>query len=108
MTRCRIAALDELWSGDLAACRAGTRRLVVARIGDAVYAYEDRCAHQGVPLSRGSLDGHVLTCSAHHWQYDVRSGCGINPASARLRPVRTELVDGEVYAVLDAEPDDGR
>jgi len=32
----------------------------------------------------------VLVCSAHHWRYDICSGRGINPASARLAPVRVE------------------
>ena len=57
-------------------------------------AYENRCPHLASPLSAGSLDGGVLTCGAHEWQFDARTGRGVNPASACLRryPVR---LDGE-------------
>ncbi|MFP5307863.1 MAG: Rieske (2Fe-2S) protein [Gammaproteobacteria bacterium] len=103
MTRHRLAALDDLWIDELTACRAGARNLVVVRTADAVYAYEDRCAHLGVPLSRGRLAGNVLVCSAHHWRYDVCSGRGINPASARLAPVRVEIDGGQLYAIFERE-----
>jgi toluene monooxygenase system ferredoxin subunit len=79
-----IGPLAELWDGDLVAARAGGVKLVVVRVGDAVCAYEDRCAHLGVALSEGTLDGGLLTCSAHHWQYDATTGRGINPATACL------------------------
>ncbi len=52
----------------------------------------DRCAHQGVALSEGRLEGATLVCRAHGWSYDARTGCGINPRSARVTrfPVRIE------------------
>ena len=47
-----------------------------------------------VRFPQGALDGGVLTCGAHEWQFDARTGRGVNPASACLRryPVR---LDGE-------------
>ena len=92
----RVASVDELWSGEMRGCVVGNRRILVVRIDDATYAYEDRCAHLGVALSQGNLDGHVLTCEAHHWEYDARSGHGINPASARLTPVAVRVERGEI------------
>jgi nitrite reductase/ring-hydroxylating ferredoxin subunit len=72
--------------------------VVLLRIDAAVYAYEDRCAHQGMKLSAGRLDGAVLTCAAHHWTYDALSGCGLNPVAVRLRrfPVH---IDGDAILV---------
>jgi len=101
MKRCRIGTLDDLWSGEVTALRAGDVDLVVVRHRDGVYAYRDRCAHLGFPLSRGTLHGHVLTCSAHHWQYDIRTGKGINPAGAGLAPVAVTVEDGQLYALLE-------
>ena len=97
----RVAELDDLWDGEMASCRAGGRRIVLVRLGDAVRAYEDRCAHMGVALSEGQLDQQVITCTAHHYQYDALTGRGINPASVCLTrfPVRIDggaiWVDGE-------------
>jgi toluene monooxygenase system ferredoxin subunit len=97
----RVAALSELWKGDMSACVVGRTKVLLVRLDEGVFAYEDECAHLGLPLSEGSLEGCVLTCRAHRWQYDARTGLGLNPKSARLRalPVRVEgddvLVDVE-------------
>jgi nitrite reductase/ring-hydroxylating ferredoxin subunit len=46
----------------------------LVRLADRVVAFEDRCPHRGTPLSRGWLDGTTLTCAAHTWEFDVRTG----------------------------------
>ena len=38
----------------------------------------------GVALSQGKLENCTLTCAAHHFQYDVESGRGINPRGQAL------------------------
>jgi toluene monooxygenase system ferredoxin subunit len=92
MSFARVAALDDLWSGEMRAYVVCGKKILLVRMDDIIYAYENRCAHQGVMLSEGTLAGSVLTCGAHHWQYDVCRGVGVNPASARLMslPVRVE------------------
>ena len=76
--------------------------VVLVNVDGDVYAYEDRCPHSGTPLSEGTLDGAVLTCSAHEWVFDTRIGRGINPASARLCPLAVQ-VEGEFISVLSEE-----
>ena len=41
---------------------------------DEIYALEDRCPHQGVPLSDGELRGRTIECRAHGWCFDLASG----------------------------------
>ena len=93
---------EELWTGEMRGVRVAGRRVLLVRLDDGVRAYEDRCAHLGVPLSEGTLEGFVLTCSAHHYQYDARTGIGINPRAARLVPLRTRIMDGEIRVELRA------
>ena len=100
MTAHRIGPLAELWAGDLVAAQVAGTRLLVVRIGDEVHAYEDRCAHLGVALSEGTLDGEVLTCAAHHWTYDVSTGRGINPRTACLVRFPVTIEHGVIYVEL--------
>jgi nitrite reductase/ring-hydroxylating ferredoxin subunit len=45
-------------------------------------------------VGEGELDGTIVTCPMHGWEYDVRTGANtINPA-ARLRTYEVRL-DGE-------------
>ena len=86
----------ELWIGEIRGVDLDGRRVLLVRLEDGVHAYEDRCAHLGVPLSRGTLSGCVLTCSAHHFQYDARTGDGINPRSVRLVPLPSRVAAGDI------------
>lgn len=96
MTLERAIALDDVWSGELTPVVVRGTKVVLVRLGDEVHAYEDRCPHLGVELSRGRLDGRVLTCHAHEWTYDAATGCGINPARARLKRFPVVIADGAV------------
>jgi toluene monooxygenase system ferredoxin subunit len=95
--RHRVATYAELWNGDLVAAVAGGQRLVLAKIDDTVHAFADRCAHLAFPLSEGTLEGRVLTCAAHQWQYDVTSGRGINPSDVCLVRFAVTIEDGGVF-----------
>ena len=97
----RVAAVDDLWSGELKGCVVQGHKVLLVRMDETVFAYEDRCAHLGVLLSKGSLDGRVLTCHAHQWQYDVCTGGGVNPLSARLKPFPVKVECGDVFVDLD-------
>ena len=101
-----IIAATELWDGDMTARRVDGHDVLLVRLNGVVYAYENRCAHLGVALSEGRLDGNVLTCRAHHWQYDVRSGAGVNPATACLRRFAVKIEDGKVFVDVHAPSPD--
>jgi toluene monooxygenase system ferredoxin subunit len=99
--------LDELWIGEMRSVPAGRRRVLLLKLEDGVFAYEDRCAHLGVPLSEGTLEGGVLTCRAHHYCYDARTGEGINPKSVRLERVAVAVRAGRIWLGESAGSGDG-
>lgn len=104
MTFHDAAPYDDLWDGERLPLVLSGRRVFLVRFGDEVRAYEDRCAHRDLPLSHGRLDGYVLTCPVHEWQYDLRTGQGVNPMGARLRPCAVRLEGGRVLVdVSDGE-----
>jgi len=49
--------------------------LVMGRTVDGkAFAMRDSCPHRGIPLSYGRLDGQVVECCYHGWQFDACSG----------------------------------
>jgi toluene monooxygenase system ferredoxin subunit len=95
----RAAILDsELWEGEIVGVTIDGIPVLLTRLDDKVHAYVDRCAHLGYPLSSGKLGHGILTCGAHGWQYDCRTGCGVNPKSARLEALPVD-VDGDTLLV---------
>jgi toluene monooxygenase system ferredoxin subunit len=107
MSFVRALSEDELWIGEMRSIRLEDRRVLLLRIADGVRAYEDRCAHLGIPLSSGRLEGTVLTCSGHHYQYDAGTGRGLNPKNVRLHAFDVKLEGGEILVDLGS-PTGGR
>lgn len=83
------------------------QRFVCVRDGNEVHALDDRCPHQGYPLSEGSLRQGVLTCEWHNWKFEVATGaCTFGGEPARRYPTRVEggrvALDRAVDAKLEA------
>ncbi len=79
------------------------------RVGEAIYAMEDACPHAGHPLSEGDLEGCVITCAAHGWPFDVRTG--FDPAHADGFPIpcfAVELRESGIYVDLARRTNDRR
>ena len=97
----KVGRLEEIETGQPKLVEINGFRIVLARVGDAVYALHDECMHQGGPLSEGRLSGTRLSCPWHGWQYDVCSGQCVLPTrggTVQSYPVRVE--DGEVWVDL--------
>lgn len=72
------------------------------KVVDQIYAMENRCPHQGDPLSEGDLEGPVIVCAAHGWAFDVRTGFRPDDADGFPIPcfgVRVE--NGDVWVDLE-------
>jgi len=52
----------------------GGREILLARVGDNYYATDNRCPHMKGDLSRGKLEGTVITCPLHGSQFDISNG----------------------------------
>lgn len=50
------------------------RALCLVRLDGELHAFDDACPHRQWPLHEGRLAGNVLTCRAHTWEWDVRTG----------------------------------
>ena len=72
------------------------RRYACVRQGSDIHAIDDRCPHQGYPLSQGTVKGGVLTCEWHNWKFELGSGaCTFGGESVRRYPTKVE--DGRVH-----------
>ncbi len=89
----RACGLDDVWEGEMDVFDVGDRKVLIVHSPDQqVCAYDPVCPHQDHPLIEGELMDCVLTCSAHLWEFDVRTGLSINPKGESLKayPVKVE------------------
>jgi nitrite reductase/ring-hydroxylating ferredoxin subunit len=88
-----VTAVDELGDRELAAFPVTGKRIAIAKVDDAFYAFGDTCTHQGCSLAQGELDGTTVTCPCHGSEFDVTTGEVLRgPAREPVQsyPVRVE------------------
>jgi nitrite reductase/ring-hydroxylating ferredoxin subunit len=95
-----VARADEIAPGALACVRIGDVELALARVGDEFYATQGHCIHLQGPLCQGHLEGHVLSCPWHGWQYDVRTGENEFDRAIQLETYEVRVEDGTVEVAL--------
>lgn len=69
-----VAAVDSLPLGQPVAAEVDGAAVCVVRVDGGIYAFDDACPHRGNPLSEGTVSGTTITCRAHTWEFDVRTG----------------------------------
>ena len=70
----RAAAASEIPVGTIKEVNVGGTAVALANIAGAYHAINNTCLHRGGPLGEGTLEGKIVTCPWHGWQYDVTTG----------------------------------
>jgi nitrite reductase (NADH) small subunit len=94
----RIASVNDLAPGQCCEIVIDDHVIALFNVAGEFFALDGICPHQGGPLGKGTLQGCVVTCPWHGWQFDVRTGQ--HQASAALsHPAFPTKVEEEVVWV---------
>jgi nitrite reductase/ring-hydroxylating ferredoxin subunit len=90
----------------------------IFRLGEEVFAYENRCPHLEGPVCQGKMlplalediqpdgssKGRVfskgkmnIVCPWHGFEFDIRTGTHPMDSKVRLRRLPVKVIDGEIY-----------
>jgi len=66
--------------------------LALFKVNGEICCLDNTCLHRGGPLGDGFLEGNIVTCPWHGWQYDVRRGELLIDPSVKIAtyPLRVE------------------
>lgn len=73
---------------------------VVQKKDGGFFAIEAGCKHQRADLTKGKIEGLIVTCPRHYWQYDLTTGKCLNHESVDLRRYGLKVEDGNIYVSL--------
>lgn len=62
-----------------------------------ILAIGNECPHQGGNLCDGWIDGDIVTCPLHGWEFDLRTGVCMTIPGERVPGYRATVGDGAVY-----------
>ena len=83
----RAIADADLRDGGTVGVDVEGRKVLLHRSGGRLYAVDDVCSHAGALLSRGQVDGCVVTCPLHGSRFDLRDGRIVRGPAHHPQPV---------------------
>lgn len=80
--------------------KIGETEIIVYKIGDQFFAYENACLHRGAPLTHSTVDEKcMITCPWHGWRFDVKTGSLQGDQNLKLTQHKVK-VQGEMLMLL--------
>lgn len=95
--RVQVAPVDQIPEGERKLVNVDGISIGVFHHKGGWYALRNSCLHRGGPVCTGRLEGDVITCPWHGYQYNVTSGALLVDPSAKLKTYPVDIVDGAVY-----------
>lgn len=84
--------------------RIAGRQIVFFNSSRGIRACDNRCPHEGYPLSEGSLSADcILTCNWHNWKFNLDNGESLFGGD-RLRTYPVELRGNDIWVDLADPP----
>jgi len=96
----RTAKVGELPAGTVREFQIEGRAVALANVGGMIHAINNTCLHRGGPLGQGVLEGKVVTCPWHGWQFDVTTGKAMGNPQAGVDCYKTEIRGEDVFVDL--------
>ncbi|MCS6927829.1 MAG: Rieske 2Fe-2S domain-containing protein [Candidatus Binatia bacterium] len=90
----KVAHRGEIPVGQGKCVEVEGKRIAIFNVNGAYYAIDGICPHQGGPLGEGELDGTVVTCPWHGWEFDVTTGVNRDDSDIQQQQFAVK-VDGD-------------
>jgi nitrite reductase/ring-hydroxylating ferredoxin subunit len=92
-----VTEIGAVPAGAMLAVDADGRRIAVANVDGALYAFDDACTHRHCSLAQGRLSHTTVTCFCHGSQFDVTTGKVLRgPAMQAVKTYPVALQEGHV------------
>jgi nitrite reductase (NADH) small subunit len=96
----RAAKSSEIPEGTIKEVQVNGTAVALANVVGKFYAISNTCLHRGGPLGQGVMDGTVVTCPWHGWEYDVATGKVKQNDTVGVPCYATEVRGDEVFVNL--------
>lgn len=75
----------------------GEHDILLVLIEGKVMAFRNQCPHMSMPLHEGQIEGSVITCPWHGFQFDLSTGEGVTVPHIQLEPFPVRIEEHRVW-----------
>jgi 3-phenylpropionate/trans-cinnamate dioxygenase ferredoxin subunit len=94
-----IGKIADIPSGGMKTYKIEGQEILVVNHNNSFFAIGRKCTHFGGDLSKGTLEGSIVTCPRHGSQFDVTNGKRLAGPAKKDIPVYPVKTEGEIILV---------
>jgi len=87
----RVIGVGDLPPGKGHVTEVNGREIAIFNVDGTFFAIDNTCAHRGGSLGEGELEGAVVTCPWHGWEYNVLTGISLTTPSASVKTYEVKV-----------------
>lgn len=93
----KVCVQSEIAPGTAKKVEVGGTEIAVFNVDGNFHAIQGLCPHRAGPLSEGGVEGGVVTCPWHGWQFRIADGVSpVNPA-AKINCYQVKAEGDDIY-----------
>lgn len=96
----KVASLGDLKPGAAMKVEVSGKEIALFNVGGTVCALDNTCLHRGGPLGEGMLEGDVVTCPWHMWEYNVRTGEKVGVPSIKVARYEVQVEGDDIKVAV--------
>lgn len=96
----RVAGTADLKPGSGMVAEINGKSIAVFNVEGTYHAIDNTCIHRGGPLGEGDVEGQVVTCPWHGWQFNVTTGACVNNPAARVVSYPVQVEGNDIKVML--------
>ena len=96
----KVATVSQIAPGTGMVANINDKEVAVFNVDGTFYAIDNVCKHRGGPLGEGELEGDMVTCPWHAWQYNVKSGNCLTKEGIKMDTYEVQVEGDDVKIAI--------
>lgn len=96
----RVAGTNDVKPGHGIVAEVNGKTLAVFNVDGTFHVLDNDCVHRGGPLGEGEIEGHVVSCPWHGWQFDLKTGECVKNPSSKVQVYQVKVEGSDVKILL--------
>ncbi len=97
----QVATTNELTPGKGKVVWIEKEEIALFNVQGKFYAIHNTCLHRGGPLGEGELQGEVVVCPWHGWEYNVCTGENLSNPAIKVPTYQVKVEGSAVFVKKD-------
>jgi nitrite reductase (NADH) small subunit len=96
MPMTKVASATDLAPGQVMEVQSGDRSFALCNLNGQLYCLDGTCPHAGGPLGQGALEGDLLVCPWHGYEFHCATG-GNDFDDLAVETFKVAVQDGSIF-----------